>query len=218
MTPDPAHVAEVRAAVRQVEVGPRYHGWGHLALTTALCSAAFAASASGLAGVGAVELLAIPGTFLFANTVEWAVHRGPMHRPWRGLGAIYARHTKMHHRFFTHDAMRAATHRDFKAVLFPPVLWAMILAVAVPTAVLLGLVAGGAVARLFLCTALGYFVLYEWLHLAYHLPQDGVVGAIPGMAALRRHHTHHHDLRRMAHVNFNITFPIPDAALGTWER
>ena len=38
------------------------------------------------------------------------------------------------------------------------------------------------------------------------------------VAALRRHHHHHHNAARMAKVNFNVTFPLADAVLGTYER
>ena len=34
-------------------------------------------------------------------------------------------------------------------------------------------------------------------------------------AKLRKHHTHHHDLALMGKWNFNITFPICDAVMGT---
>ena len=38
---------------------------------------------------------------------------------------------------------------------------------------------------------------------------------VPGVAWLRQHHTTHHDPRLMSAWNFNITFPICDALLGT---
>lgn len=81
-----------------------------------------------------------------------------------------------------------------------------------------GLVGGPDAAWLFAATGMGYFALYEWLHLAYHLDPDGQVGRLPGMKRLRRHHTVHHDPRNMGRVNFNVTFPLADWWFGTWDR
>ena len=38
------------------------------------------------------------------------------------------------------------------------------------------------------------------------------------VATLRRHHAAHHDPARMTRWNFNITFPIADAIVGTTFR
>ncbi len=64
----------------------------------------------------------IPIAFLIANLVEYLGHRGPMHRMKRGLGVIFRRHTLEHHHFFTDQQMSYESSRDFKAVLFPPVM------------------------------------------------------------------------------------------------
>src|SRR5205807_415327 len=137
----------------------------------------------------ALELATVPLTFLYANFVEWRAHKGPMHRPVRGLSLIYQRHALQHHSFFTRERMRADSVRDFKMVLFPPVLIVFFFGLfAVPIGLALRLVAGGNVAALFVATAIGYFLLYEWLHLAYHLPIR-----VPLLARLRNHHAAHHD-------------------------
>ena len=59
---------------------------------------------------------------------------------------------------------------------------------------------------------------YEILHLSYHLPPDSFVGSMPFVDRLRRHHFVHHDPGVMAKANFNITFPIFDALMGTTVR
>ena len=74
------------------------------------------------------------------------------------------------------------------------------------------------VARLFVATAVGYFLTYEWLHFAYHQPPDSAVGRLGLVRALRRHHTIHHDHAQMQKHNFNITFPICDTIFGTTRR
>jgi hypothetical protein len=133
-----------------------------------------------------------------------------MHHRTRGFGLVYERHTRQHHRFFTHVAMPVDSLRDLRAVLFPPILMTFFLATfALPVALLLARFTSGNVGWLFAATALAYFLNYEVLHLVYHLPFVG---------RLRRLHQDHHDPRLMAQYNFNITYPIGDRLFGTRYR
>jgi sterol desaturase/sphingolipid hydroxylase (fatty acid hydroxylase superfamily) len=90
--------------------------------------------------------------------------------------------------------------------------------VAAPVGGLLFLVASPNVAWLYVATAISYFLCYEWLHFAYHQPPQGLIGRLPFVAVLRRHHMRHHDPSLMSRWNFNITFPICDAVFGTIKR
>ncbi len=65
--------------------------------------------------------------------------------------------------------------------------------------------------------AISYYLAYEWLHLSYHLPADSLIGRTWLVRRLRRLHTVHHDVSRMAQCNFNITFPICDRVYGTLD-
>src|SRR5690606_25844986 len=106
--------------------------------------------------------------------------------------------------------------RDLRAVLFPPVLMTFfITAFALPAGLLLAWIATPNVAWLFVATSLGYFLNYELLHLAYHLPPTHPVARLPLVGRLKRLHQAHHDPRLMARCNFNITYPIGDALFGT---
>jgi sterol desaturase/sphingolipid hydroxylase (fatty acid hydroxylase superfamily) len=71
---------------------------------------------------------------------------------------------------------------------------------------------------LFAATGMGYFLTYEFLHFSYHLPDEHWLSRTRLVGALRRHHTHHHDLALMGKWNFNISFPICDALFGTSYR
>jgi hypothetical protein len=209
-------VAAFREGYRAAEIGPRYTGVGHFALTSVVSLAVISFAVSRLSHVTALEWLALPVTFLFANLVEYVGHRGPMHHPRRGLRLLHERHTRQHHQFFVHDAMSLESSRDLKMVLFPPVMLVFFLGgVATPSFLLLAFVASPNVAWIFVATAVSYFLTYEWLHASYHLRPDGKVARIPGLRYLRRHHTTHHDPRQMTAVNFNITFPIGDLVFGT---
>lgn len=209
-------MAAFRDAYRAAEIGPRYTGAGHFALTSVVSLAVIGVAVARLSHVTPFEWLTLPATFLFANLVEYLGHRGPMHHRRRGLGLLHERHTRQHHQFFVHDAMSLESSRDLKMVLFPPVMLVFFLGgLATPSFLVLAFVASSNVAWLFVATAVSYFLTYEWLHASYHLRPDGLVARIPGLRYLRRHHTTHHDPRQMTAVNFNITFPIGDLVFGT---
>jgi len=207
-------LAAFRAQARAEQVGPRYSGALHFAFVNAVSLSIIAIAASRLRRPG-WALLTVPLAFLYANLVEWLAHRGPMHAPKRLLRLVYRRHTLLHHAFFSAEAMSVESTRDFKMVLFPPVLLIFFFGgFALPLGLLLGVLLGQNVAALFVITAMSYYLLYEWLHLAYHLGPRAprLVGP------LRRHHAAHHDPGNMTRGNFNITFPICDRLFGTCLR
>jgi hypothetical protein len=212
-------VAAFRVDYRAREIGPGYSGALHFAFTTTGSLAVIAAALVAVELPTAAELLAVPLTFLFANLVEYRAHRGPMHRRHSPLGVLFERHALQHHRFYTHEAMAFEGPRDLKIVLFPPVMLLLFLGgIALPVGLLLWLAATRNVAALYVATAMAYFLAYEWLHLAYHLPPSSGLDRLPLLARLRAHHQAHHDPALMARWNFNITFPIGDALYGTRRR
>ena len=198
-------VAEARAEAR-ADIGPLYSGIAHFAFVNAFALAIIAYATTRL-HAPRWSLLTVPLTFLYANYVEYRAHKGPMHHRTRGLGLVFERHTLMHHQVFTQDDMRAGSTRDFKLVLFPPVLLIFFFGFfALPISLVLQLIFGWNVAALFAITAMAYYLLYEWLHLSYHLGLSG---------SLARHHAAHHDPQIMTTHNFNITFPLMDRLFGT---
>jgi len=214
--PDNESIAAFRSSYRQTLIGPHYRGWLHFAFTLCMTSVTIIACAWQLHHVSWAELATVPLTFLYANFAEYFGHRGPMHHPRRGLRLIFERHARQHHRFFTHESMAFDSSRDFKAVLFPPILVTFFLvAFGTPVALFLAWIATPNVAYLFALTGTAYFLNYELLHFAYHLPREHAVSRVPGMRVLRRHHTLHHDPALMTHYNFNITYPLADWMLGT---
>jgi hypothetical protein len=212
-----APTANWRAGYRAEHVPAWYLGRAHLAFTSISCLGVIALCAARIEDVQPLEWLTIPLTFLYANLVEYAGHRGPMHHRTAGLGVIFRRHTLQHHRFFTHEAMAFDSTRDYKAVLFPTVMILFFVgAFALPAGLLIAWLLTPNVAWLFVLTAVAYFLNYEWLHFAYHTPADSLVARLPGVARLRRLHTHHHNPALMQRYNFNITYPIGDRLFGTY--
>jgi hypothetical protein len=214
----PAEVATFRARVRE-RMPRHYSGIAHFAFTSTVSLAIIVGCVAQLRGLHLWELLVVPATFLFANTVEYRAHKGVMHHRRRGFGLIFERHTPTHHHFYTHQAMAAASPRDYYLVLFPPILIVFFFGLfALPVGLLLTWLTTANVARLFVATAVGYFLTYEWLHFSYHQDPDGWIGRRWLVRRLRAHHTAHHDLGLMQKYNFNITFPICDWLFGTTWR
>ena len=73
----------------------------------------------------------------------------------------------------------------------------------------------GNVAWLFFACGIAYFLNYEVLHLAYHLPEQHWLARSRLVSKLRWLHALHHDPRRMATSNFNISYPLCDWLFGT---
>jgi hypothetical protein len=217
--PLPEHVARFRTEYRRAEPGRHYLGWAHFAFTSLASLAVITFALSHLSQVRPLEWLTVPVSFLVANVAEYFGHRGPMHHRTKGLGLVYRRHTQQHHHFFTHEAMAYEATHDFRMVLFPPVLLLFFLGtIATPVGALFFALGSPNAGWLFVATGMGYFLSYEWLHFCYHLPAEHWLARLPLLGRLRRHHTVHHDLRRMGHFNFNISFPLCDWLLGTsWK-
>ena len=213
-----ADVASFRDTYRREHIGARYSGWGHFCFTSIGALAAIAFVVSRVSAVAWWEWLVIPVAFVFANFAEYFGHRGPMHHLRPGLRLVFERHTQQHHRFYTHERMAADSPRDFKMVLFPPVMLLFFLGgMAAPSTLAIYFLVSPNAGWLFAAVAIGYFLTYEWLHFAYHQPDTSWISHLPGLARLRRHHQIHHDPRRMDR-NYNITFPIADREMGTCDR
>jgi hypothetical protein len=215
----PSEVAAFRAEYRAAHIGRHYNGWLHFGFTSSAALAAIAVALAQVAAPSALELAIVPLAFVVANFGEYFGHRGPMHHPTRALGILFRRHARQHHRFYTAEAMPLESSRDLHMVLFPPAMIVFFLVLgAVPLSLLVRLLATANASWLFFATVMGYFLTYEWLHLAYHMPPDSAVGRLGVVRALRRLHSHHHDPALLQRYNFNITFPIADTVLGTRYR
>jgi len=214
---EPGSHESIRTRLR-ASWSPRYFGPLHAAFTATFGLAVFIYALTRVHGATLAQLCVVPLTFLYANAVEWRMHKGPMHHRTRGLALIHQRHTLEHHRFFTRSAMSLEGHRDIKMVLFPPLLIFFFALFAAPVGFFLAKWLGENVAALFIATAIAYFLLYETLHLSYHLPKNSPALRLPILRALARHHVLHHDPSRMTEGNFNVTFPISDALFRTILR
>ena len=215
----PESVRRFRAEYRQSEIPHGYSGSRHALFTFGVGSLVLLACLWQLQWVRPLEWLTVPLALAYANLTEYLGHRYPMHHRFRSLSLIYKRHAGQHHRFFTHEAMPFESRRDLRAVLFPPLLVMFFFgAFGVPVWFALRALLSANVAWLFIASGLAYYLNYEVLHLAYHLPEDHWLARRPLVCRLRWLHRNHHDPHLMAHVNFNITYPICDRLFGTLKR
>ena len=163
---------------------------------------------------------AVPAYWVVANLVEWAVHRYPMHHP-MAPRVLYRNHTLIHHRAFRGRAMEIERTEDLSLVMMPWTTLVLIFLGTSPIMAAIALVLGPAHVGVFLLAAVAYFAVYEATHTLEHLPAArlAALGPLrPLLTYLRAHHHHHHQLRNMARVNFNVTLPLADRLLGTYER
>ena len=111
-----------------------YDGYLHIVIIYAMGAAAFYIYLQHIQNVTPLEWLTIPITFLFTNMFEWAIHRFVMHRPvpFKGLRAIYERHTLNHHQFFTDEEMRFRDHKDWRVTVFPPYALVVFILISMP--------------------------------------------------------------------------------------
>ncbi|HEX4855406.1 MAG TPA: hypothetical protein VFV28_01240, partial [Limnobacter sp.] len=88
-----ASVQAVRDNYRAEFISSSYRGYAHLTMTMTLGLGIIALCIDWLDSPKGLEWLAIPATFLYANFAEWAGHKYAMHRPVKGLGFVYKRHS-----------------------------------------------------------------------------------------------------------------------------
>jgi hypothetical protein len=161
-------------------------------------------------------LLLIP-VLIAGNFVEWSMHKFVMHRlvDVFALRAIYDRHTRQHHQYFTDNDATIDSIREFRIVFFP---WRVLIVLAVfgllfswIASVLINPNAGYIV----FIGMMGHYMVYETFHFCCHVRDNWFVRNFPFINTIRRHHTAHHNMGIMMHVNMNLTFPIADWFLNT---
>lgn len=217
MTHDCAAESSPREALAET-IPRRYNPWLYFGTTNLLGITAMYGASLLVHDVQPLEWLTIPAVFLFANWVEYMAHKGPMHHKRDWIEIVFRRHTLQHHEYYRHDDMGMRSSRDCYLIFFP--FWAIFLLFGVASIpfFITWWLTNNNVAGMFLMVSVGYYLLYEWLHFAYHVPEDYWIGRTRIIRALRQHHQHHHNRSLMQKYNFNITFPICDYLMGTAYR
>lgn len=197
-------------------ISPWYHGLVHVGVMYAAGIATIAWCVSQLTSPSWEWLLIIP-IALAGNFVEWGMHMHVMHRlkDVFALRAIYDRHTRQHHQYFTDNDTSIHSIREFRIVFFP---WRVLLVLGVVSVLLGGLVSqllGPDAGYMVPITMIGHYMVYETFHFCCHVPENAFVRHCPLINTIRRHHSAHHNMGIMMHINMNLTLPLADWALGT---
>jgi hypothetical protein len=163
------------------------------------------------------EWMVIIPVAIAGNFIEWAMHKYVMHRliDVFALRAIYDRHTRQHHQYFTDTDYTIDTVKEFRIVFFP---WRVLIFIGV-FGTLLGYIAGMIfnpnVGYFLFMTMVAHYMIYETFHYCCHVQENWFVRNMPFINTIRRHHAAHHNLGIMMHKNMNLSFPIADWAMGT---
>jgi hypothetical protein len=198
------------------QVSPWYNGLVHVIVTFGVGGALIAWCVAQMQGARWEWLLVIP-VAIAGNFVEWGMHQHVMHRlvDKFAIRAIYDRHTRQHHQYFTDNDHIIHSVREFRIVFFPWRLLAVLGTIGALLGWLTSLVWNANAGYVVFITMMGHYLLYELFHFCCHVPENGFVRHMPFINTIRRHHKAHHNMGIMMHVNMNLTFPIADWALGT---
>jgi hypothetical protein len=151
------------------------------------------------------------------NFVEWAMHKFVMHRliDVFALRAIYDRHTRQHHQYFTDTDYTIGTVKEHRIVFFPLRvlivlgIFGLLISYCVAKAI------NANVGYIVYMTMVSHYLIYETFHYCCHIQENWFVRNVPLVNTIRRHHAAHHNLGIMMHKNMNLTFPLADRIMGT---
>lgn len=198
------------------QVRPGYNGLVHIGVIYLVGLTAIWLCASRLVNASWEWLLVVP-VFVFSNLFEWWIHKNVMHRlvdVW-ALRAIYDRHTRQHHQYFTDKIMTVDSNREFRIIFFPWRALFTFMALGAPFALLLSALVNPNAGYILMITIVGQYLIYETFHYCCHTHENWFVRNMPFVNTIRRHHTAHHNFGIMMSHNMNLTFPIADWIMGT---
>jgi hypothetical protein len=204
-------------AERVAQIPWWYDPWVHLAVPSLFGLGLGVAAVLAIRDLHPLQLLFVPLVWMASNANEWHIHRNILHRRRWPLEALFWRHTPEHHVIFVRDDMAIRTAKEFRLVLIPAYGIVAIFVTLLPITAALWWWSPN-LACLWVATTMVYVVSYEWLHLAYHLPEGSAVGRNPLIRRLRHHHAVHHTPEIMQRWNMNVTVPFFDWVMGTIYR
>ena len=200
----------------QSEISPAYNGLVHVGVMYGVGIATLWYCVTHLENATWEWLLVLP-VFFFSNMFEWWIHKYVMHRlvdVW-ALRAIYDRHTRQHHQYFSDNLMTVDTTREFRIIFFPWRALFTFIGMGIPFALALGWMINANAGYILMITIVGQYLIYESFHYCCHCHENWFVRNMPFVNTIRRHHTAHHNMGIMMERNMNLTFPIADWVMGT---
>lgn len=202
----------------KADISPLYNGLLHIGVMYGVGAAAVWYCLRQIQAATWEWLLIVP-VFLAGNFVEWFMHRYVMHRRIDvfALRAIYERHTRQHHQYFTDLEPTIDTTKEFRIVFFP---WRVLITLGVAGTSLgyiASLIFNANAGYIVFLTMVGLYMVYETFHYCCHVHDNWFVRNMPFINTIRRHHTAHHNMGIMMKYNMNLTFPIADWFMDTTD-
>lgn len=197
-----------------------YVPWAHLAGTTSLGLLIFTISLIQLIKLSNVNniiqwFIIVPSVIVFANFIEWNVHKHLQHHRRRPLHMLYDTHTPVHHMIYVENDMAYHSTKEFNLILMPSIGIIGILLFSITNSLILSFLWSPSAGWLFMLVTSFYVITAEFLHLCYHLPNNSFFTRFKFIRMMHDHHAKHHDPKLMRKFNFNITFPLFDYIMGT---
>lgn len=205
---------ENRRAKIVKEIPDSYNMYVHLAVPSLIVLAVLVCS---ILFMGHFSFVTAGITLFLLLGFEWMVHKYVLHHAQPGLKPIYKQHT-LHHIIFTNTDMQIRSGRELNLVLMPAYAVVLVFLLLMPITWAVWVLVSSSVALSMLATAMVFFLFYEWMHLAYHLPDSHWLLRSKLMCYLKKQHQTHHDIRLMTKWNFNVTFPLFDWILSTNKK
>lgn len=202
----------------KADISPHYNGLLHVAVMYGVGLTAAWYCLSQIQGATWEWLLMVP-VFIAGNFVEWFMHRYVMHKRidvW-ALRAIYERHTRQHHQYFTDVEPTIDSSQEFRIVFFPWRVLATLGVAGTSLGYLTYLVFNANAGFIVFLTMVLQYLIYETFHYCCHVHENWFVRNVPFINTIRRHHTAHHNWGIMMKYNMNLTFPIADWFMGTTD-
>lgn len=156
------------------------------------------------------------GLFLFGMFgIEWFIHRNILHAKFPLLSYLYRMHI-LHHGLYNHETMQLKDKKEFYYILIPIYAIFLVFLGLIPFSLLFGLL-GTNLHYITMIVGVSFFIIYEFLHLSYHMPVDHYLYRVVQKLGLAKLHTSHHNLDYMKKYNFNVTFPVFDRIMKTYR-
>jgi hypothetical protein len=187
----------------------------HVLYTATFCMTSIIVALYFMKSITLINIFLVPITFVFANVVEYVIHRWPMHHRYPHIGFMFDLHM-IHHRYFFEENYRIESFADYSMIVFPPIVLNILAIVYCPIfAAPIWWLLGKDAALVFFSSIMGYYLLMQIIHVTTHLPDGHWIVRLPGIRYLWTHHIIHHSRRNMTRVNFNFIVPLTDAIIGT---
>jgi hypothetical protein len=169
-----------------------------------------------LSNVTLLQWSVLPVFILLGNLVVYIIHRFPLHTPMNFSKEAYKIHSKWHHVFFTDKVITYDNSRDFYILFFPTWFAGSFTFIYLPILIFLAsYLTNNNIAYLAAIGSILYFLGYEIVHYASHLPLNHWALKIKHLSRMREYHRMHHDPKLMHKYNFNIVFPFFDFIFKT---